>query len=181
MTDEYLILVDAQDNVMGYETKEKCHQGKGKLHRAFSIFIFNRSKELLIQKRSALKPLWPLYWSNSVCSHPRQGEADFEAAQRRLKEEIGIETPLQFLFKFQYRASFKGIGSENEVCSVYIGKTDVSIVANPEEIAEWRYIDLGELDRNILTHPEIYTPWFKMEWQQIRKNHVNVVESFIQA
>ncbi len=172
MTDEYLILVDAEDNVLGYETKEKCHQGKGKLHRAFSIFIFNSNKELLIQQRSSLKPLWPLYWSNSVCSHPRKGEADLEAAYRRLKEEIGLETPLQFLFKFQYQASFKGIGSENELCSVYMGKTDVAIAANPEEIARWRYIDLEELDRDIKAYPGKYTPWFKMEWQRIRKSHM---------
>lgn len=181
MTDEYLILVDAEDNVLGYDTKEKCHRGKGKLHRAFSIFIFNSNTELLIQKRSALKPLWPLYWSNSVCSHPRQGEADLEAAHRRLKEEINIETPLQFLFKFQYRASFKGIGSENELCSVYMGKTDVPIVVDPGEIAEWRYVNLEELDREIKAHPESYTPWFKMEWQRIRENHMEVVESFIQS
>jgi isopentenyl-diphosphate delta-isomerase len=181
MTDEYLILVDAEDNVLGYETKEKCHQGKGILHRAFSIFIFNESKELFIQERSGLKPLWPLYWSNSVCSHPRLGETDFEAAYRRLKEEIGVETPLQFLFKFQYRASFKDIGSENELCSVYIGTTDVPIVANPGEIAEWRYIDLEELDRDIKARPEIYTPWFKMEWRRIKKNHMKAVESLIRC
>jgi len=181
MKDEYLILVNVEDNVLGYETKEKCHQGKGKLHRAFSIFIFNGNKELLVQKRSALKPLWPLYWSNSVCSHPRQGEADLDAAYRRLKEEIGLETPLQFLFKFQYRASFKGIGSENELCSVYIGKTDVPIVANPEEIAEWRYTDLEELDREIKAHPEMYSPWFKMEWHLIRKNHLKAVENLTRS
>jgi isopentenyl-diphosphate delta-isomerase len=176
MKNEYLILVDAEDNVLGYETKENCHLGKGRLHRAFSIFIFNGSKELLLQKRSALKPLWPLYWSNSVCSHPRRGETDLEAAHRRLKEEIGIETPLQFLFKFQYRASFKDIGSENELCSVYIGKSDGPIVANPGEIAEWKYIDLEELDRDIKAHPEMYSPWFKMEWQRIRKSHMKAVE-----
>jgi isopentenyl-diphosphate delta-isomerase len=179
MTDEYLILVDTQDNVLGFETKEKCHRGKGKLHRAFSIFIFNRNKQLLIQQRSALKPLWPLYWSNSVCSHPRKGEADLDAAYRRLKEEIGLETPLRFLFKFLYQASFKTIGSENELCSVYIGTTDVPITANPEEIAGWRYIDLEELDRDIKADPEIYTPWFKMEWQRIRQNHMKEVESLI--
>jgi isopentenyl-diphosphate delta-isomerase len=181
MKDDYLILVDAEDNVLGYETKETCHQGKGKLHRAFSIFIFNRNKELLIQKRSALKPLWPLYWSNSVCSHPRKGEADLDAANRRLKEEIGIEAPLQFLFKFQYQASFKGIGSENELCSVYIGKTDVPITANPQEIDQWKYINLEELDRDIKVHPEIYTPWFKMEWQRICKNHMKAVENLTQS
>lgn len=181
MKDDYLILVDREDKVLGYETKEKCHQEKGILHRAFSIFIFNNNGELLIQKRSALKPLWPLYWSNSVCSHPRRGETDVAAAHRRLKEEIGIETQLQFLFRFQYHASFKNIGSENELCSVYIGKTDAPITANPGEIAEWRYIDLEELDQGVRVHPETYTPWFKIEWQRIRKNHMKSLEGLIQS
>lgn len=168
-SDDLLILVDGDDNILGYETKEKCHQGEGLLHRAFSIFIFNRNKELLIQKRSGLKPLWPLYWSNSVCSHPRKGESDLEAAHRRLKEEINIDVPLRFLFRFQYQASFKEVGSENELCSVYIGITEAPIRANPEEIAEWKYIDLEELDRDMEAHPDVYTPWFKIEWQRIKK------------
>jgi isopentenyl-diphosphate delta-isomerase len=177
MTEERLILVDPDDNILGYETKAKCHQGKGILHRAFSLFIFNRDKQLLVQKRSALKPLWPLFWSNSVCSHPRQDEMDIEAAHRRLKEEIGIDAPLQFLFKFQYQASFKDIGSEHELCSVYIGKTAASIQANPEEIAQWRWLDLEELDREIRARPERYSPWFKLEWQRIKADFMKEVEA----
>jgi isopentenyl-diphosphate delta-isomerase len=168
-SDDLLILVDGDDNILGYETKEKCHQGEGLLHRAFSIFIFNKNKELLIQKRSGLKLLWPLYWSNSVCSHPRKGESDLEAAHRRLKEEIDIDVPLRFLFKFQYQASFKDVGSENELCSVYIGITEVSIRANPEEIEEWKFIDFEELNRDMEVHPDVYTPWFKIEWERIKK------------
>ena len=172
-----MILVDPDDKILGYESKEKCHQGKGILHRAFSIFIFNGNKQLLVQQRSALKPLWPLYWSNSVCSHPRKGETDIEAAHRRLKEEIDIDVPLRFLFKFQYQASFKDIGSEHELCSVYIGKTSAPVQANPEEIAAWHYIDLEELEREIRAHPERYSPWFKLEWQRIRTGHMEEVEA----
>ncbi|UCH94482.1 MAG: NUDIX domain-containing protein, partial [Candidatus Aminicenantes bacterium] len=117
-----------------------------------------------------------LYWSNSVCSHPRKGEIELEAAHRRLKEEIGIEAPLQFLFKFQYQASFKDLGSENELCSVYIGITEAPIQANPEEIDQWKYIDPEELDQDILAHPGVYTPWFKIEWQRIKKHYLKVLE-----
>ena len=98
----FLILVDAKDNIIGYESRERCHQGKGLRHRAFSIFIFDDQKQLLVQRRSVEKVLWPLHWSNSLCSHPRRGESYEEAAMRRLKEELGFETPLQLLFKFQY-------------------------------------------------------------------------------
>jgi isopentenyl-diphosphate delta-isomerase len=177
-SDDMLIVVDRDDNILGYESKEKCHQGDGILHRAFSIFIFNRNKELLIQKRSGLKLLWPLYWSNSVCSHPRKDESDLAAAHRRLKEEIGIDVPLRFLFKFRYRATFKDIGSENELCSVYMGMSDKPIHANPEEIAEWKYVGIEELDKDIAEHPEVYTPWFKIEWQRIRTEHMGDVDAF---
>jgi len=169
--DELLILVDKKDNVLGYESKNKCHEGEGLLHRAFSIFIFNDKRELLVQKRSISKPLWPLHWSNSVCSHPRRGETYHEAARRRLREELGFETPLQVLFKFQYQASFENIGSENEMCSVYIGKANGMIQADSNEIAEWKYIDAGKLTSDMLARPNRYTPWFKMEWERVRRHY----------
>jgi len=171
-TEETLILVDKEDNIIGYETKDKCHQGEGLLHRAFSIFIFNEKKQLLIQRRSEMKELWPLYWSNSVCSHPRKGETYKTAVKRRLKEELGIETALKHLFKFKYQASFKNTGSEYELCAVYIGKTNVKVMANKREIAEWKYINLEKLSEEFLTHPEIYTPWFKIEWERINKDYL---------
>ena len=170
--DELLILVDEKDNVLGYESKKECHEGQGLLHRAFSIFIFNDKNELLLQKRSFSKPLWPLYWSNSVCSHPRRGETYHEAAGRRLREELGFETPLQALFKFQYQASFKNIGSENEICFVYIGKANGIVQTDLNEIAAWKYIDAAVLTENMLNYPNLYTPWFKMEWERIRKEYL---------
>jgi isopentenyl-diphosphate delta-isomerase len=176
---DLLIMVDKEDNILGYEEKEKCHRGKGMLHRAFSIFIFNSSGRLLLQERSAAKPLWPLFWSNSVCSHPRKGEDYLQAAQRRLKEEIGLETPLHFLFKFQYHAPFKTIGSENELCAVYIGKSDEPVNIDPREIAECRYIALVELKKDLRTRPHVYTPWFKMEWQCIQQNHKKDIETLL--
>ena len=122
--DEMLILVDEKDNITGYKNKLECHEGEGILHRAFSIFIFNDAGELLLQKRSAQKHLWPNYWSNSCCSHPRKGEELENATQRRLAEELGISTPLKHLFTFQYYAPYKNIGSEREMCAVFIGKSN---------------------------------------------------------
>ncbi len=175
--DEKLILVDESDNVIGYENKDVCHQGQGILHRAFSIFIFNDKKELLLQKRSEQKPLWGLYWSNTCCSHPRKGESYEQATVRRLKEELGLETPMRFLYKFQYQADFEGKGSENELCSVYIGKSNDLPTVNETEIAEWKYISMEELDRELEEHPERYTPWFKMEWQRLMEEYHEEIEA----
>jgi isopentenyl-diphosphate delta-isomerase len=172
-----LILVDENDHILGYESKEKCHQGDGILHRAFSIFIFNGKKELLVQQRSAKKPLWPEFWSNSVCSHPRKGENDLQAARRRLIEEIGVDTPVDYLFKFHYRARYKNIGSENESCSVFIGKSDAAVSVDPEEIAAYKYMNVTGLDREMKDRPFLFTPWFKIEWQTIKKDYFQVVEN----
>lgn len=162
-----LITVDKKDNIIGFESKEKCHDGDGILHRAFSIFIFNDKKQLLIQQRSEFKRLWPLYWSNSCCSHPRQNEGYTGAAERRLKEEVAISCKLKYLYKFQYRAKYKNIGSENEVCAVLIGKSNDDAVPNPEEIADHRWIGINELMIDINQNPEKYTPWFKIEIKEL--------------
>ena len=175
--EELLIRVDDQDRILGYDSKNLCHHCPGLLHRAFSIFIFNNQGQLLLQKRSAEKLLWPLYWSNSVCSHPREGESYEAATARRLDEELNIAVPLQFLFKFQYQAGFKDIGSENELCSVYIGKYDGPIQANKHEIADWKYVDLDKLHRNLLEQSEAYTPWFKLEWDRIQQKYLSYIEN----
>ena len=120
---EALILVDEADREVGHLSKAQCHDGQGVLHRAFSLLIFNGEGELLLQQRAASKRLWPLYWSNSCCSHPRRAESMETAIHRRLHEELGLRCPLQFLFKFQYQAQFESAGSEQELCSeVFIGQ-----------------------------------------------------------
>ena len=116
--DEMLILVNDRDEVTGYADKLACHRDEGILHRAFSIFIFNDKKELLLQQRSEQKHLWPLIWSNSCCSHPRKGEELENATQRRMAEELGITTPLQHLFTFQYHARYKA-SAPNAKCARY--------------------------------------------------------------
>jgi isopentenyl-diphosphate delta-isomerase len=168
-SDEPLILVNEKDEVLGYKDKVSCHLGDGILHRAFSIFIFNGKGQVLMQKRSAEKPLWPLFWSNSCCSHPRKGESYQIATQRRLKEELGFTTDLKFLFKFQYQARFGQVGSENELCAVYVGRYDGPVQVNSREIAEWEWMEVEALEKEMQEHPERFTPWFKMEWERMRR------------
>ena len=168
--DEQLILVDVNDVRVGYASKAECHNNQGMLHRAFSVFIFNSEKQLLLQKRSAKKLLWPLHWSNSVCSHPRKGESSEEAAGRRLKEELGISTHLEYLYKFKYHALYQDIGAEYEFCSVYFGYYDGRISSNKDEVAAWRHIDWHRVNAEIEENPDLFTPWFKMEWQYIYSN-----------
>lgn len=165
-TDNLLILVDDNDKIIGYEEKGICHANNGILHRAFSIFIFNNKGEFLLQKRSMRKPLWPGYWSNSVCSHPRKGETYEYAASRRLFEEMGLESDMQYLFKFRYQAAYKDAGSENELCALFAGVATGTVRSDPAEISEWKFIKIAELEKSMEVNPDIFTPWFKIEWQK---------------
>jgi len=164
---ESLILVNGNDKELGGMSKFDCHQGDGVLHRAFSIFIFNSEDQLVLQQRSSLKPLWPLFWSNTCCSHPRTGENMEVATKRRLKEEIGINCPLTYLYKFQYQANYQDIGAECEICSVFVGRSDGPFDPNMEELEAMRCIGIDELSAELKTRPGDYTPWFKMEWLEI--------------
>ena len=176
---ESLILVDSLDNEIGTMNKLECHQGAGKLHRAFSVFLFNEKGELLIQQRSASKTLWPLFWSNSCCSHPRKGETMIEAVNRRLYDELGlIEFSLKYIYQFSYVAKYKNIGTENELCSVYMGKIDSELNVNPNEIADSKFISKKELDK-LLRVEEKTTPWFLMEWKKLNLEYSLELENFI--
>lgn len=168
-----LIVVDKDDRETGSCTREECHAGDGIQHRAFSIFIFDSHGRLLMQKRSRRKKLWPLYWSNSCCSHPRVGESITKAAHRRLAEELGISTSLTYLFKFSYQERFGNSGSENEMCSVFVGQTDQTVQADRLEIDAWRFVSPLELDTELNERPERFTPWFKLEWKRLR-NHTTI-------
>lgn len=166
---EKLILVDEADREIGQASKSEAHAGQGLLHRAFSLFVFNSAGELLLQQRARGKPLWPGYWANTCCSHPRAGEDMDIATQRRLHEELGFTCPLEFLYKFQYHAEYGEAGSESELCWVYIGTSDDPVEVNDSEIADWRYIEPDALDREIAATPERFSPWLKMEWKQLRE------------
>ena len=168
---EELILVDAQDNEIGYRSKADCHDGAGVLHRAFSLFLFNEKGELLLQQRAAEKRLWPGYWSNSCCSHPRRGETLPVATMRRLDDELNITAELEFVYHFSYEARFSEAGSENELCHVYLGKFDGEIRPNDSEIENVRFISASDLDDELVAHPLKFTPWFVQEWQTLRDTY----------
>jgi isopentenyl-diphosphate delta-isomerase len=170
---EQLILVDEHDREIGCKPKSECHAGKGILHRAFSIFVFNSDNELLLQKRSPDKLLWPNYWSNTCCSHPRRGESMEQAVSRRLDQELGFECPLEFLYKFKYQAPYGTVGAEHEYCWVYYGRYDGAVDVNVNEIAQWRFIGVADLEQELEVAPETFTPWFKMEWVHIRANYLD--------
>jgi len=174
-SNEELIIVDERDREIGYKSKGDCHIGNGILHRAFSIFIFNANNEVLIQKRSAEKLLWPNYWSNACCSHPRYGESMEAAVTRRLAQELGFNCPLVFLYKFQYHAQYGGVGAEHELCWVYYGLFEGRVDANSKEVADWRFLGIRELEAELAEQPQKFTPWFKMEWANIRSNHLSVI------
>lgn len=172
--DEPLVLVDEQDREIGFLDKATAHQGQGVLHRAFSLLVFNRQGELLLQQRAAGKRLWPGYWSNTCCSHPRRGETLEVAIERRLSEELGMRCDLRFLFKFQYQAQFDDQGAEHELCWVYAGHSDDVPVLNLNEVSALRYIAPDALDAEMAARPQTFTPWFKSEWQRLRRDHAEV-------
>ncbi len=166
-----LILVDAGDRALGVLDKASCHDGAGVLHRAFSAFLFNADGEVLIQQRAADKRLWPRYWSNSCCSHPRPGEAMEQAVLRRLGDELGLAAEqvlnLRFLYKFEYRASFGAAGSEHELCWVFRARLAGGLTVNKTEIADWAWVAPDELTRRLAQRGENFTPWLKLEWPQV--------------
>jgi isopentenyl-diphosphate delta-isomerase len=171
-----LILVDDADREVGYLSKAACHDGGGVLHRAFSLLIFNSAGELLLQQRASTKRLWPLYWSNSCCSHPRRAETLEAAIHRRLGEELGLSCALRFLFKFKYQAQFGAQGSEHELCSVFVGRCTGEIAINRAEINATRWISPRALQSE-LSGPAArhYTPWFIIEWERIWRDHRDAV------
>ncbi|MGI9292148.1 MAG: isopentenyl-diphosphate Delta-isomerase [Gammaproteobacteria bacterium] len=165
-----LILVDEHDNEVGSCEKDACHLGQGKLHRAFSVFLFDPQGRILIQQRSPDKMLWGKYWANSCCSHPRIGESTEEAAHRRIMEELGVECELSYLYKFVYHAEFEDVGSEYEHCWVFAGHFDGSMDINEAEVAATKFLTPDELTAELESNGDIYSPWLKLEWERIRKD-----------
>lgn len=172
--DEPLILVDEHDREIGFLDKASAHLGQGVLHRAFSLFVFNPQGELLLQQRASGKRLWPGFWSNTCCSHPRRGETMEQAIHRRLDEELGLQCELQFLFKFEYQAQFDADGAEHELCGVYAGRSAARPSVNINEISALRYISPDALDAEMNARPQTFTPWFKIEWERLRGEHPDV-------
>ena len=164
--EDYVILVDKDDNPIGKEEKVKCHLPNGKLHRAFTALIFNGDGKLLLTKRSGGKMLWPKYWDGSIASHPREGEDYYQAAERRIPEEIGVSCKMVKINKFEYHVPYKDVGSENEICATMIGKVGIFEEMNElesslvkEEISEIKWINPDELKKELEENMDEYCPW----------------------
>ncbi len=161
-TEPYVILVDESDNQIGTERKMAAHKNGGKLHRAFSIFVFNSRGELLLQQRAKQKYHAPLMWANTCCSHPRPGESILEAAHRRLKEELGFDCPLEEKFSFTYREPVGNGLTEWEFDHVIFGHYDGPVIPNQDEVESVKWITLDELKRELTADPEKYAPWLRI-------------------
>lgn len=160
-----VILCDEDGNATGTCEIVAAHVGEGMLHRAFSVFVFrNGGEELLLQRRSAKKMLFPLHWANSCCSHPREGMDLLPCAERRLQEEMGFTCPLTAGPSFVYRAADpEGGGTEHEYDTVLSGDvSDVTVVPNPEEVESYRWIRIEDLIKELDDEPEKFAPWFPM-------------------
>lgn len=158
---DYVILVDQHDTPIGTMEKLEAHQ-KGILHRAFSILLFNSRGELLIQKRSAAKYHSGGLWTNTCCSHPLPNESMEEASRRKLQQEMGIDVPLEFAYKFIYTATLDKNLIEHEYDHVFIGHYNGTPTPNPEEVEDWKYVDLSTLRSDVLKNENHYTAWFKL-------------------
>jgi isopentenyl-diphosphate Delta-isomerase len=158
---EEVILVDEADNAIGTMEKLEAHR-RGKLHRAFSILLFNRNGELLLQKRSKKKYHSGGLWTNTCCSHPLPDESIDQAARRKLMQEMGIDLQTSFAYKFIYTAKLDNDLTEHELDYVYFGQYDHTPNVNPDEVEDWKYIDLPSLKTDMQHHPDRYTEWFKL-------------------
>lgn len=161
MSEEYVILVNENDEQTGIMPKLEAHE-KALLHRAFSVFIFNSKNELMLQQRAAHKYHSPLLWTNTCCSHQRLGESNVEAGKRRLREEMGFETELKESTSFIYIAPFDNGLTEHEYDHILIGNYNNSPVINTDEVADWKWMLLQDVKQDMANHPEIYTEWFKI-------------------
>ncbi|TRX35619.1 isopentenyl-diphosphate Delta-isomerase [Flavobacterium restrictum] len=161
MEEEKVILVTEQDQQIGLMPKLEAHQ-KGTLHRAFSVFILNDKKEIMLQQRAHHKYHSPLLWTNTCCSHQRDGESNIAAGSRRLYEEMGFKTKIEELFHFIYKAPFDNGLTEHELDHVMIGYYNENPIINPEEVENWKWMKIEEVKQDMLLHPDIYTVWFKI-------------------
>ena len=171
MNKERVILVDIHDNPIGEMEKLKAHV-EAKLHRAFSVFIFNSKGELLLQQRALDKYHSPGLWTNTCCSHQRAGETNIEAGKRRLFEEMGFACELKEVFWFIYRADFDNGLTEHELDHVMIGQYDLSPEINPEEVAAYKWMTLEDVKSDMERNPEKYTAWFKIIFKEYHQRLV---------
>jgi isopentenyl-diphosphate delta-isomerase len=167
MSEQQVILVDENNNQIGVTEKIKAHR-EGRLHRAFSIFVFNSQGEFLIQQRAKMKYHSGELWSNTVCSHPKPNETYDQAVHRRLKEEMGFDCELKKMFCFIYNTGFENGLTENEYDCVFFGKYDDEPQPNPEEVMDHKWINLKKLDRDISQNPNKYSVWLKIALEKMK-------------
>lgn len=159
--EKYVILVDEHDNELGTMEKIEAHE-KAKLHRAFSVFIYNDKNELMLQQRALTKYHTPGLWTNTCCSHQMLNESNIEAGKRRLHEEMGFSTDLKETISFIYKAPFENGLTEHEYDYILVGNYNKEPNINPEEVNDWKWISLEDLESDIQKYPEKYTEWFKI-------------------
>jgi isopentenyl-diphosphate delta-isomerase len=171
MVEEQVILVNELDEQIGLMPKMEAHE-KAVLHRAFSVFIFNSKNELMLQQRAAHKYHSPLLWTNTCCSHQRDGETNIEAGTRRLSEEMGFTTALKEVTTFIYKAPFDNGLTEHEFDHVMTGFYEMDPVINKEEVEAWKWMPVEAVKSDIESNPEIYTAWFKIIFKNFY-THIN--------
>jgi len=165
MKEEQVILVNERDEQIGLMPKMEAHE-KAVLHRAFSVFVFNDKDELMLQQRAADKYHSPLLWTNSCCSHQRDGESNLEAGKRRLQEEMGFVCELEEVTSFIYKAPFDNGLTEHELDHIMIGYYNENPIINREEVESFKWMTVEEVKNDMLLHPEIYTEWFKIIFEK---------------
>ncbi len=172
MTEEQVILVNEKDEQIGIMPKLEAHE-KAILHRAFSVFIVNDKGELLLQQRAASKYHSPMLWTNTCCSHQREGETNIEAGKRRLLEEMGFVTELKEVFSFIYKAPFDNGLTEHELDHVMVGSYNKNPKINSEEVGDYKWMSLETIKTDMEIQPEIYTVWFKIIFKEYYQRLVN--------
>ena len=171
MVEEQVILVNEHDEQIGLMPKMEAHE-KAVLHRAFSVFVFNTKNELMLQQRAAHKYHSPLLWTNTCCSHQRDGESNLEAGTRRLKEEMGFTTDLKETTSFIYKAPFDNGLTEHELDHIMLGYYENEPIINKQEVEDWKWMPLEDVKHDINVHPEQYTAWFKIIFEKFY-NYIN--------
>lgn len=158
---KYVILVDENDHELGLMEKIEAHE-KALLHRAFSVFIYNDKNQLMLQQRALTKYHTPGLWTNTCCSHQQQGETNIQAGKRRLQEEMGFTTELEETISFIYKAPFENGLTEHEFDYILIGRYNETPNINPEEVNDWKWMELDDIKIDIKKNPHQYTEWFKI-------------------
>ena len=168
--EEKVILVNENDEQIGLMEKIEAHE-KALLHRAFSVFVYNDKGEVMLQQRALSKYHPPGLWTNTCCSHQREGESNVDAGKRRLMEEMGFTTDLEESISFIYKAPFDNGLSEHEYDYILIGKYNDQPNLNPDEVAAWKWMSLEDIQKDLKENPEIYTAWFKIIFDKY-SNHI---------